>query len=96
MSNVAFFILSAGGAWLLSFPIYESLVRFNIIDQPTERSSHATPTVRGGGIAIMIAIAISGTVLFSSSQDSILFAVIAVAVVVALVSANLLPPKGTH
>ena len=61
-----------------------------------ERSSHARPTVRDGGIAIMIAIAISGTVLFSSSQDSILFAVIAVAVVVALVSANLLPPKGTH
>lgn len=32
------------------------LRRWQIIDQPTQRSSHATPTLRGGGIAVVLAL----------------------------------------
>lgn len=48
-------ILSAvlSGIMLLYFKIAE---RYNIIDKPNERSSHITPTIRGGGIIFPITI----------------------------------------
>jgi UDP-N-acetylmuramyl pentapeptide phosphotransferase/UDP-N-acetylglucosamine-1-phosphate transferase len=42
--------------FLTAFPVRALLVRAGILDRPNERSSHATPTVRGGGLAIMTAI----------------------------------------
>ena len=39
--------------FLVCFPVHGMLSRAGILDRPNERSSHVTPTVRGGGIAIM-------------------------------------------
>lgn len=46
-------------SFLLCFPVYRLLERQGIVDRPNARSSHSTPTVRGGGLAIVITIALS-------------------------------------
>jgi Fuc2NAc and GlcNAc transferase len=45
------FILGGLGAWI----VRQLAGRFGLIDSPTERSSHLTPTPRGGGVGIMAA-----------------------------------------
>ena len=47
---------SAVLSFFLGFPIYVLLTRFGIIDQPNERSSHESPTARGGGVAFLLSI----------------------------------------
>src|SRR5215471_15773722 len=39
----------------LGFPVYVLLSRLQVVDAPNPRSSHTEPTVRGGGIAILLA-----------------------------------------
>jgi UDP-N-acetylmuramyl pentapeptide phosphotransferase/UDP-N-acetylglucosamine-1-phosphate transferase len=41
---------------LAGFVVHRWLARWQVIDRPNERSSHATPTLRGGGIGIMAVI----------------------------------------
>lgn len=53
---LTWFLTSAGICFALGFLVYQYLFKFRIIDQPNERSSHSTPTVRGGGISIMMTI----------------------------------------
>lgn len=53
-------ILSAILCWLLGFMVHRGLLRYRIIDQPNQRSSHTTPTVRGGGIAIIATLILFG------------------------------------
>lgn len=51
--------LSVVSAILFSLAIigyFKVAERYNIIDRPNERSSHVTPTIRGGGIIFIIAI----------------------------------------
>lgn len=43
----------AGLTWLATRAVLALLVRRAILDRPNERSSHDTPTPRGGGIAVM-------------------------------------------
>lgn len=43
---------------LLSFIYIKLADKFNIIDKPNHRSSHTTPTIRGGGILFLLAILI--------------------------------------
>ncbi len=43
---------------LLSFLYLKVADKFNIIDKPNHRSSHTTPTIRGGGILFWLAIII--------------------------------------
>jgi UDP-N-acetylmuramyl pentapeptide phosphotransferase/UDP-N-acetylglucosamine-1-phosphate transferase len=50
---------AAIATWLLIFPVRWVLRRLGVIDRPNERSSHVKPTVRGGGLAIVIAIGVS-------------------------------------
>lgn len=45
-------------SWLTGFGVYRMLLKWNIIDKPNQRSSHARPTARGGGIAIVLTVAI--------------------------------------
>jgi len=51
------FIWGACGAlasWLIGFPAYRFLFHFGLLDKPNPRSSHTMPTVRGGGIGIVL------------------------------------------
>lgn len=58
---------SALGCFFLCFPLLRFLRQAGIIDLPNERSSHAHPTVRGGGIAIItiILFVVTGEYLWS-------------------------------
>ena len=54
-------------SWLATALVLFMLRRSAILDRPNERSSHAVPTPRGGGLAIMatalpawVAIALAG------------------------------------
>ncbi len=47
-----------GVAWAATGALPALLERFAVIDRPNERSSHARPTPRGGGLAVLGAIAL--------------------------------------
>jgi len=52
---LAGFILGGLGAWAVS----RSAGRFGLMDTPNERSSHSTPTPRGGGVGLLAAFLLS-------------------------------------
>lgn len=54
-------IAAAAGSFLLGFIVHRGLHRWNVVDQPKVRSSHTQPTVRGGGVAILMAWAVGVT-----------------------------------
>jgi UDP-GlcNAc:undecaprenyl-phosphate GlcNAc-1-phosphate transferase len=58
--DLQIFLLSALGCGIAILPLKGLLVHFGIIDLPNVRSSHSVPTVRGGGIAIVLVVLISG------------------------------------
>jgi UDP-N-acetylmuramyl pentapeptide phosphotransferase/UDP-N-acetylglucosamine-1-phosphate transferase len=58
----AFLVTSALIAWML-----KSRFARLVLDHPNERSLHADPTPRTGGLAIMVAVACAGFVLLPSS-----------------------------
>src|SRR5690606_17433144 len=67
--------LLAGGvtlvlSLLLPFVVRPLLVRLGIMDVPNERSSHERPVLRGLGLAVLIAIAVGGTVGVVSTASS--------------------------
>lgn len=41
-------------AWLITGGVRSYAIRRNVMDEPNQRSSHATPTPRGGGVAIVL------------------------------------------
>src|SRR5437660_1663937 len=55
--------LSALLCYGLGFVVHELLLRWNVVDRPNHRSSHSEPTVRGGGIGIIITLIVSGVLL---------------------------------
>jgi UDP-GlcNAc:undecaprenyl-phosphate GlcNAc-1-phosphate transferase len=54
-----YFSLSLLVSFLLGGPVRAALVRYRILDQPNQRSSHVAPTPRGGGLSILIAITLA-------------------------------------
>lgn len=52
-------ILSAAGAWIMG----KSARKLGFVDCPNDRSSHAIPTPKGGGIGILAAFIVSSLVL---------------------------------
>jgi UDP-N-acetylmuramyl pentapeptide phosphotransferase/UDP-N-acetylglucosamine-1-phosphate transferase len=57
MTSVAIWVALAGfGGWLVGIPFYRLLSCIGLLDRPNARSSHSTPTVRGGGLGIMIVV----------------------------------------
>lgn len=56
MSLVVTFACAAAAVWLLSFPVVRWLCSRQVLDRPNERSSHAVPTPRGGGLAVICVI----------------------------------------
>ncbi len=91
MANASLFVAIVVGAGLISClgtrVLIPLLRRAALLDRPNERSSHATPTPRGGGIAVSAAIL--GTWLLPIVAGTVapsLLAVLAGGVLLALVS----------
>ena len=84
MDWVIAFLISAAASFILCFPVRRFLVHWNVIDRPNERSSHFRPTVRGGGIVIvlvlLVAAGIGGTL---HGQTEVLATLLAAATVLA-------------
>ncbi|CAI8868969.1 Fuc2NAc and GlcNAc transferase [Pseudomonas sp. IT-P2] len=59
---IAFFVLLS---FFLTFGLRRYAIARNLIDVPNSRSSHAIPTPRGGGVAIIISFLLAGALLFS-------------------------------
>lgn len=49
-------LISAGCVFFLGWPACWALRRLGVIDKPNARSSHAIPTVRGGGVSIILTL----------------------------------------
>ena len=70
ISAVFAFALAAGLAWLL-VPFAEKIAwRIGAIDEPNERSLHATPTPKLGGLAILIAVEIAGLLFLPETEQT--------------------------
>lgn len=50
--------VSSGATWLLTLLVRRWLLRAAVLDRPNERSSHATATPRGGGLAVVAVLLI--------------------------------------
>jgi UDP-N-acetylmuramyl pentapeptide phosphotransferase/UDP-N-acetylglucosamine-1-phosphate transferase len=71
---VVVFLLSAILSWFATGWVIRYLRRLDIIDRPTDRSSHNTDVVRGGGIAInvvMLIAAIAAMVLLPGAGSQL-------------------------
>jgi UDP-N-acetylmuramyl pentapeptide phosphotransferase/UDP-N-acetylglucosamine-1-phosphate transferase len=80
------FVIAVILSWLATGAVLRQLRRRAILDRPNERSLHATPTPRGGGIAILAALlpAWCGIALFGYSDASSLAVAVAVLILAAL------------
>jgi UDP-GlcNAc:undecaprenyl-phosphate GlcNAc-1-phosphate transferase len=64
--------VSAGSAvltWVLCFPTRRLLLRRNIMDRPSNRSSHMVATPRGGGIAVIASLLLTLVLLRIPNRD---------------------------
>lgn len=71
-------------SWVLTRIVIAQLERHAILDRPNQRSSHETPTPRGGGIAVITAVSLCW--VYPASQSPLLMAILAGALVLAFVS----------
>lgn len=60
--------IALGLGLLLPIPVRRLLVKLNMVDIPTERSSHQTPTYRGMGLATALAAIIGYTLALASGM----------------------------
>src|SRR5260370_32143882 len=83
----AMFVTALVLSWLATGAVLRQLRRRAILDRPNERSSHAIPTPRGGGIGMLAALlpAWCGIVLLGYCDASSL-AVAAAVLILAVVS----------
>lgn len=72
--------------WIQGFAWYKLLHHFRIIDNPNARSSHSSPTVRGGGIAIILTTLIGTLWLSARSEPGITFVLAACTMALAILS----------
>jgi UDP-N-acetylmuramyl pentapeptide phosphotransferase/UDP-N-acetylglucosamine-1-phosphate transferase len=77
-------ILIAVVSYLLGFPVAKILARLGAVDKPNSRSSHSVPVVRGGGVAVVLALlagmTLAGKALLDGSP-TIMLAVLGLAAV---------------
>ena len=59
------FCIGLAGTWLAR----RYALQRNLVDQPGERRSHALPTPRGGGVAIVMALLVAGAWLWTWTPD---------------------------
>lgn len=55
-------------ALLLTGVLYKQAARLNLLDKPIERSAHAHPTPRGGGLSIVLMFALSSAYFYFSGS----------------------------
>jgi len=65
---VALALVATSSAWLTKL-LATVLAKRGVLDRPNARSSHATPTPRGGGIAILVALCPAWIAAMSFAQD---------------------------
>ena len=80
------FFLSAVVSYFGCFVAIAFLRRFRIIDQPNQRSSHDKPIVRGGGVAVLIAAGVVGSLFVHSHYRPELFWIVLAGTILAAVS----------
>jgi Fuc2NAc and GlcNAc transferase len=68
MTLVGFAFAIAVASWLLTAALRRYALARQVLDHPTERSSHTVPTPRGGGVAIVIAFCAGLLLLVSTGQ----------------------------
>lgn len=78
-------------AWLIGITILSAIIvkimaRIGVMDNPIERSSHTTPTPKGGGVGIICAFLIGSIVIFPLLHQPYLFSINALLVTVAFLS----------
>ena len=81
MIYLGLFLLSV----ILTYSIREYTLKKSILDIPNERSSHSTPTPRGGGLSIIIIFYI-GVFIFRNSIENELFFALFTALPIAFIS----------
>jgi UDP-N-acetylmuramyl pentapeptide phosphotransferase/UDP-N-acetylglucosamine-1-phosphate transferase len=77
--------VSAVLAFLLVGAVRMLALRHGVLDHPTERSSHATATPRGGGLGVMIAVLALGAWSAASRSDGAMLLLLLGAAIVAAV-----------
>jgi UDP-N-acetylmuramyl pentapeptide phosphotransferase/UDP-N-acetylglucosamine-1-phosphate transferase len=60
ISLLAWTLVAGGAGWLVGFPVCRLLARLELLDKPNDRSSHSVPTVRGGGLGIVVIVLVLG------------------------------------
>ena len=70
----------------MGWPICFLLIRYRVLDQPNQRSSHVTATPRGGGIAVLASIGVACWWVGRLQADPLTWALPAVSAVVGVIS----------
>jgi Fuc2NAc and GlcNAc transferase len=68
MAVVALAFGVAVAAWMLTGAMRRYALARQVLDHPNERSSHTVPTPRGGGVAIVVAVAVGLLALAATGQ----------------------------
>lgn len=84
MINWFFILLIILSSYTLTELIRRYTLKNNLMDMPNDRSSHTTPTPRGGGLSIVVLFLISISFVDNLSQD-LLFALIGSGVIIAVI-----------
>ena len=82
-------VAAALAAYALTWAVLKALRQRRILDHPNERSSHASPTPRGGGIAVIAVLVVAAMVIglmAGSAAPSGLWRVLGAAAVLACLS----------
>lgn len=64
-------LVALGACWLLTGAVLRALKRHDILDIPNERSSHSTPTPRGGGIAVVSVLFMTWLAFWLIGDDTV-------------------------
>lgn len=73
-------------SYTLGWLVYRILRRVNVVDKPNARSSHTAPTVRGGGLAIVLVICSVGLYLGLQRSDGGLLGITVSCIFLGLIS----------
>ncbi|HET9914755.1 MAG TPA: glycosyltransferase family 4 protein [Anaerolineales bacterium] len=68
MSAIIIFLILALLSYISVFYIRQLALRYNILDNPNERSSHSIPMPLGGGLAIVILVLVTSIVFADQTQ----------------------------
>jgi Fuc2NAc and GlcNAc transferase len=81
-----FVLVLATASYLAGLVLVPALLRWQIIDNPNPRSSHARPTVRGGGIGMVFVVLLATWEVSGPSPASVSWCILASTSLIAAVS----------